>query len=49
MTAIGLVAASHIGPGHRERLAAAGAHHVAGSFSEVTAITREILAAGAAL
>jgi HAD superfamily hydrolase (TIGR01509 family) len=45
MTVIGLLAASHIQSGHRERLRAAGAHHVASTFAEVERITRELLAA----
>ncbi|HEU4429801.1 MAG TPA: HAD family phosphatase [Myxococcota bacterium] len=35
MRVIGLCAASHIRPGHDERLLAAGAHHVAHSYREV--------------
>jgi len=43
MTVIGLLAASHIQKGHRDRLHAAGAHHVAETFQEADAITRGIL------
>jgi len=32
---------------HRERLASAGAHHVAGTFKEAEIITRRLLAARA--
>ena len=45
MTVIGLLARSHIQDGHRDRLRAAGAHHVASTFEEAEAITRELLAA----
>jgi HAD superfamily hydrolase (TIGR01509 family) len=45
MRVIGLLAASHIQPGHRERLLAAGAHHVASTFDEAQQITRGLLAA----
>jgi HAD superfamily hydrolase (TIGR01509 family) len=38
MTAIGLLAGSHIRPGHAEKLAAAGAHHLCHSFSDVARI-----------
>jgi len=44
MTVIGLLAASHIQEGHRERLAATGAHYVADTFQEATDITRAVLA-----
>jgi len=47
MTVIGLLAAKHIQAGHRERLASAGAHHVAGTFKEAEIITRRLLAARA--
>lgn len=47
MTVIGLLAAKHIQAGHRERLASAGAHHVAGTFKEAETITRRLLAARA--
>ncbi len=43
MTVIGLTAASHIRDGHAERLAAAGAHHVAPTFALATDIAREYL------
>lgn len=45
MRVIGLLAASHIQPGHRERLLAAGAHHVASTFDDAQQITRGLLAA----
>ncbi|WP_296818333.1 HAD-IA family hydrolase [Brevundimonas sp.] len=35
MTVIGLCAGGHIRPGHADRLAAAGAHHVVESYAEV--------------
>jgi HAD superfamily hydrolase (TIGR01509 family) len=35
MTVVGLCAGLHCGPAHGERLLEAGAHHVAGSYSEV--------------
>jgi len=38
MRVVGLCAASHIRPGHDERLLAAGAHHVAHSYREVEAL-----------
>lgn len=44
MGVIGLLAASHIGDGHGDRLLAAGASHVAVSFAEVEEILREIMA-----
>ena len=44
MTVVGLLAASHIRPGHDERLRNAGAHHVAYSYGEVDEITRRLLA-----
>jgi HAD superfamily hydrolase (TIGR01509 family) len=44
MTVIGVLAASHIQPDHRERLRAAGAEHIAHSFVEAEAITRRLLA-----
>ena len=44
MQAIGLLAASHIGPGHEARLCAAGAHAIAHDYREVEAITRRWLA-----
>jgi beta-phosphoglucomutase-like phosphatase (HAD superfamily) len=45
MTVIGLLAAAHIRDGHRERLAAAGAHHIAATFAQAEIITRDLLAA----
>jgi HAD superfamily hydrolase (TIGR01509 family) len=45
MAVIGLLAASHIQVGHRERLRSAGAHHVASTFKEAEEITRRLLAA----
>jgi beta-phosphoglucomutase-like phosphatase (HAD superfamily) len=35
---VGLCAGSHVRPGHAERLAAAGAHHVCGSFEAVVGV-----------
>jgi HAD superfamily hydrolase (TIGR01509 family) len=43
MTVIGLLAASHIGDGHGERLRQAGAHFVAATFGEAQAITLELV------
>ena len=37
-TVVGLCAASHCGPGHGERLAALGVHHVARDFDAVAAL-----------
>ncbi len=45
MTVIGVLAASHIGNGHGERLRAAGAHYVAESFSDAGEITRKLIGA----
>jgi HAD superfamily hydrolase (TIGR01509 family) len=45
MTVIGLTAASHIRDGHAERLTAAGAHHIATTFSEAERLTRDYLGA----
>lgn len=39
-TVVGLCAASHCGPGHAERLAAIGVHHVAEDFDAVAALLR---------
>jgi HAD superfamily hydrolase (TIGR01509 family) len=44
MTAIGLLAGSHIRPGDAERLHNAGAHHIAHTYREVDEITRRLLA-----
>lgn len=44
MTVVGLLAASHIQVGHRERLCSAGAHHVAATFEDAKAMTGDILA-----
>lgn len=44
MTAIGLLAASHIAPGHEARLRSAGAHHVVRDYREAEAVTRRLLA-----
>jgi HAD superfamily hydrolase (TIGR01509 family) len=44
MTVIGVLAASHIQPGHRERLSEAGAEHIVQSFVEAEKITRRLLA-----
>ncbi|MFZ0852219.1 MAG: HAD-IA family hydrolase [Hyphomicrobiaceae bacterium] len=44
MTVIGVLAASHIQPDHRERLSAAGAEHIVQSFVEAEEITRRLLA-----
>lgn len=38
MTVVGLCAGLHCGPDHGERLKAAGAHHVAGSYDDVLAL-----------
>jgi HAD superfamily hydrolase (TIGR01509 family) len=46
MTAIGLLAAKHIQPGHRDRLMAAGALHVAATFKEAEEITWRLLGHG---
>lgn len=35
-TVVGLCAGTHCGVGHRERLQALGAHHIVGSFDELT-------------
>lgn len=42
MTVIGLLAVSHIGDGHGERLRWAGAHHIAATFDEAASITRRL-------
>ena len=42
MTVIALLAASHIREGHDERVRAAGAHHVARDYEEVSRILEEI-------
>lgn len=44
MTVIGLLAGSHIQPGHGKRLEAAGAHRLATTFRDAEAITRHLLA-----
>jgi len=44
MTAIGLLAASHIQPGHAKRMRNAGAHHIARTYREVEQITRRLIA-----
>jgi HAD superfamily hydrolase (TIGR01509 family) len=44
MTVIGVLAASHIQPDHRERLSAAGAEHIVQSFVEAEEITHRLLA-----
>ena len=43
MTVIGLTAASHIPQDHHKHLLSAGAHHIATTFDEATAITRNLL------
>jgi HAD superfamily hydrolase (TIGR01509 family) len=43
MSVIGFCAASHIGPGHDERLRAAGAHDVAHSYRQAEEITRRLI------
>ena len=43
MTVIGLLAASHIQAGHRQRLEAAGAHYVAATFEDAKEFTGDIL------
>ena len=45
MTVIGILAASHIQEGQRERLRSAGARDLARSFAEAEAITRRLLVA----
>jgi HAD superfamily hydrolase (TIGR01509 family) len=47
MAAIGLLAAGHIQPGQREKLVAAGAHHVVDTFVEIEPIVRAFLASRA--
>jgi HAD superfamily hydrolase (TIGR01509 family) len=42
MTVIALLAASHIRPGHAERVRAAGAHHVARDYRQVAEILEEL-------
>ena len=44
MTAIGFLGASHIRPGHGERLLRAGAHHIARNLRAVEGITRRLVA-----
>lgn len=44
MTVIGLLAASHVGDGHGDRLRRAGAHHIAATFDEVGEITQRLAA-----
>jgi HAD superfamily hydrolase (TIGR01549 family) len=46
MAAVGLLAARHIQPGHRDRLLAAGALHVAETFKEAEEITWRLLDGG---
>jgi HAD superfamily hydrolase (TIGR01509 family) len=43
MTAIGLLAGSHVRAGHDARLRDAGAHRIARDYDELTAITRELV------
>ena len=43
MTVIGLLAGSHIQEGHRDRLSAAGAHHVVDTFAQAKVVTEDIL------
>ena len=43
MTAIGFLGASHIGPGHAERLRTAGAHYIAESYAAAESITRRLV------
>ena len=43
MTTIGFLGASHVRPGHRERLMDAGAHHIAHTYDEVASITATII------
>ncbi len=45
MVVIGILAASHIQSGTRERLRDAGAHYVADTFEEATIIARDLLTA----
>jgi len=42
MTVIGLTAASHIQPGHEEKLLQAGAHHVASDYLQVAQLTQKL-------
>ena len=42
MTVIGFLGASHIRDGHAERLAAAGAHHLATDYAEVARLIRTL-------
>jgi beta-phosphoglucomutase-like phosphatase (HAD superfamily) len=42
MTVVALLAASHIRPGHADRVRAAGADHVALSYEEVSEIMAEL-------
>lgn len=44
ITTIGLLAASHIRPGHEERLRNAGAHHIAHTWLQVKEITARLVA-----
>ena len=44
MAVIGLLAGSHIRPGHRDRLVAAGANFVAADFGQAEHITAQLLA-----
>jgi beta-phosphoglucomutase-like phosphatase (HAD superfamily) len=43
MIVIGLMAASHMRPEHRQRLVLAGAHFIAATFEEATDITRRLV------
>jgi HAD superfamily hydrolase (TIGR01509 family) len=45
MTVIGLLAAAHIRADHHEKLAAAGAQHIAATLAQAEEITRKLLAA----
>jgi HAD superfamily hydrolase (TIGR01509 family) len=43
MTAIGLLAGSHVRAGHEARLRDAGAHRIARDYDELTIVTRELV------
>lgn len=42
MTVIGFLGASHVRPGHADKLKAAGAHHMAADFDEVSQVLKRI-------
>jgi HAD superfamily hydrolase (TIGR01509 family) len=49
MTVVGLMAASHMRPEHRQRLVSAGAHFIAATFEEATNITSRLIRSPGAL